>query len=220
MILSCERKRDETMKRPANKPAAADFSAVAGTLKAATGGAAPHHALQLMRDLADAAGPGPEGGDGKAGEARVVAAIEAAMALAPRDPLEAMLIAQMTAVNAAAMRALGRAAECTEHPKIETLYLREAARLMHLFVRQAEALDRRARRFGPSADAAEEAGASGEAAPDGKEVLEKLLAGIYERRRERAAQRTGDAIPVRKASEGRGDRGSGTRSGDLPAPDT
>ena len=62
----------------------------------------------------------------------------------PADALEAMLTEQMAAVNAAATRALERAAECSaEHPQIEALYLRQAARLMHLFVRQAEALDRR-----------------------------------------------------------------------------
>jgi NRPS condensation-like uncharacterized protein len=44
---------------------------------------------------------------------------------APRDELEAMLAEQMAAVNAAAMRALERAAECTkDHPQIEALYLR------------------------------------------------------------------------------------------------
>lgn len=62
---------------------------------------------------------------------------------APRDALEAMLAEQMAAVHAAAMRALERTAECKETPQIEALYLRQAARLMHLFVRQTEALDKR-----------------------------------------------------------------------------
>ena len=64
-------------------------------------------------------------------------------ALAPRDALEAMLAAQMAAVHAAGLRATRRAAECAEQPQIEALYLRQAARLMHLFTRQLEALDRR-----------------------------------------------------------------------------
>ena len=64
-------------------------------------------------------------------------------ALAPRDALEAMLAAQMAACHAAALRATKRAAECAEHPQVEALYMRQAARLMHLFVRQMEALDRR-----------------------------------------------------------------------------
>ena len=143
------------MKSTANKLTAADLSAIAGNLSAATGGAAPHHALRLMRELAGAASPGGAEAEaaadpaGESGESPVVAALEAAIALAPRDPLEGMLAAQMTAVHAAAMRCLGRAAECKEHPQIEALYLREASRLLHLFVRQAEALDRRAKRLGP-----------------------------------------------------------------------
>ena len=61
----------------------------------------------------------------------------------PADALEAMLAEQMAAVHEAAMRATERAAESAEHPQIEALYLRQAARLMHLFARQTEALDRR-----------------------------------------------------------------------------
>ena len=62
----------------------------------------------------------------------------------PRDALEAMLAEQMAAVHAAAMRALERAATCSEeHPQIEALYLRQAARLLHLFTRQMQALDKR-----------------------------------------------------------------------------
>ena len=128
------------MDLPASEPAAGDFPAAAGNLSAATGGAAPHHALQLMQELADAASPGGAAGaaaDGEAGEARVVAAIEAAIGLAPGDPLEAMLITQMAACHAAAMRCLGRAADCADRPQTEALYLRLAARLMNLFVRQA-----------------------------------------------------------------------------------
>jgi len=64
-------------------------------------------------------------------------------ALKPRDAVEAMLAEQMAAVHDAGTRALKRAAECKDHPQIEALYLRQAARLMHLFVRQAETLERR-----------------------------------------------------------------------------
>ena len=77
----------------------------------------------------------PEAGGGDAAELMA--------ALAAHGGLEAMLAEQMAAVHAAAMRATKRAAECSEHPQIEALYLRQAARLMHLFVRQTEALDRR-----------------------------------------------------------------------------
>ncbi|MDH3230239.1 MAG: hypothetical protein OEN55_10645 [Alphaproteobacteria bacterium] len=200
----------------------AEQATVAGNLRAATGGAAQHHALQLMRELTDAACPG--GADGaaaaeaagdEAGAARVVAAIEAAMGLAPCDPLEAMLVAQMAAGHAAAMRCLGRAAECADRPQIEALYLRLAARLMNLFVRQAEALDRRARRPGRTASAAEgaangtETAAGADAAePDGAAILDKLIADIHAGWRAEAAQRTED-----------GDRGSDARGDDFPAPD-
>jgi hypothetical protein len=64
-------------------------------------------------------------------------------ALAPRDPLEAMLVSQMAAAHVAALRATKRAAECADEPQIEALYARQAARLMHLFTRQMEALDKR-----------------------------------------------------------------------------
>ena len=62
----------------------------------------------------------------------------------PGDKLEAMLIEQMAAVHEAAMRCLSRAAETgAEHPETEARYLREAARLLNLFQRQSDALDRR-----------------------------------------------------------------------------
>ena len=62
----------------------------------------------------------------------------------PGDALEAMLIEQMAAVHEAAQRCLARAAEVSaDHPQIEALYLRQAARLLHLFQRQSDALDRR-----------------------------------------------------------------------------
>jgi len=123
----------------------ADHANIEENLKIASGGAAPALSWQTLRELAAAtAGGGPEDPDAAA---RVFAAVESAMALAPRDPLEGMLVAQMAAVNAAAMRCLVRAGECTEYPQIEALYLRLAARLLNLFVRQQEALDRRARQF-------------------------------------------------------------------------
>ncbi|MDH3231052.1 MAG: hypothetical protein OEN55_14785 [Alphaproteobacteria bacterium] len=166
----------------------ADLAVVAGNLSAATGGAAPHQALRLMQELTDAASPGgadgaaaaEEAGD-EAGAARVVAALEAAMALAPRDPLEGMLVAQMTAVHAAAMRCLGRAAACADHPKIEALYLREAARLLHLFQRQAEMLDRRARRLGrPAERAADPSGTAAAEAADAAAGIAWDMAGDAE----------------------------------------
>ena len=62
----------------------------------------------------------------------------------PGDKLEAMLIEQMAEVHEAALRCLARAAEvAAEHPEIEARYLREGARLLNLFQRQTDALDRR-----------------------------------------------------------------------------
>jgi len=173
----------------------ADVAAVAANLSAATGGAAPHHAWRLMRELADAACPGGAAdGDGDTdGASPVLAAFEAAMALAPRDPLEGMLVAQMAAVHAAAMRCLGRAAECGGQPQTEALYLREAARLLHLFQRQAETLDRRSRRLGPPQEAADAAAAPGDS-PDGAQILDALIADIHARMRARqGAEAEGDA---------------------------
>lgn len=184
------------MENAADGLSAAERATIDGNLKAATGGAAPHHAMQLIAEIVGAA----------AGEAHAQAAVEAAMALAPRDPLEGMLVAQMAAVHAAAMRALRRAAECTDWPQIEARYLREAARLLHLFVRQAEALDRRGRRLGPGRDPA--AGDAPPAAagpgdggdplagtdPEGRAILEQCLAALRadmeanRRAREQAAE--------------------------------
>ena len=82
----------------------------------------------------------------------VRAAAELLVGLTPGDALESMLAEQMAAVHEAALRATGRAAECREQPQIEALYLRQAARLMHLFVRQAEALDRRRAAAGKRAE--------------------------------------------------------------------
>ena len=86
--------------------------------------------------------------DDTAAETGGAEAAELPAALAPRDALEAMLTAQMAAAHEAALRAMERAAECAEHPQIEALYLRQATRLLHLFVRQTEALDRRPERPG------------------------------------------------------------------------
>ena len=89
--------------------------------------------------------------------------------------------------------------------------------MLHLFQRQSETLDRRARRLGAprQVDAASEAGADNgdAAAPDGQEVLERVLAELRERvaarERAEAAERTeGKARP-----EG---RGSGIRRGPDP----
>jgi hypothetical protein len=122
----------------------------------------------------------------------------------PRDELEAMLAEQMAAVHAAAMRALERAAECTkDHPQIEALYLRQAARLLHLFTRQTEALDRRRAAAGDRAE---------------RRAREAYLREKEERQEEERLYRVGLGPKPRrrpKRPAGRGNGASGERI-DLP----
>jgi hypothetical protein len=113
-------------------------------LAAATGGAAPELAQRLLLEVTGTLGLSFDPADEADDAAKAAAALQMMQAAAPRDPLEAMLAAQMTAVHGAAMRALRRAAECgAEYPQIEALYARQAARLTNLFMRQMEALERR-----------------------------------------------------------------------------
>jgi hypothetical protein len=98
----------------------------------------------------------------------------------PGDALEAMLVEQMAAVHAAAMRCLSRAEACGEHPEIEARYLREGARLLHLFQRQSDALDRR------RIAAEDRAGA--------RERTERMEARDWRRETDRA-KRTGEPAP-------------------------
>jgi hypothetical protein len=113
-------------------------------LAAATGGAAPELAQRLLLEVTGTLGLSFDPADEADDAAKAAAALQMMRAAAPRDPLEAMLAAQMTAVHGAAMRALRRAAECgAEYPQIEALYARQAARLTNLFMRQMEALERR-----------------------------------------------------------------------------
>jgi hypothetical protein len=118
-------------------------------------------------------------------------AAELLAALAPRDALEAMLASQMAAAHAAAVRAFERAAECAEHPQIEALYMRQAARLMHLFVRQMEALDKR--RAAAEARAEQKARAAYFLEKEQREEEERAfrLDGRPRPRRRRRAERTG-----------------------------
>ena len=129
-----------------------DETAVTGLLAAATGGAAPELARQLMRQVTDTLGLSFDPADEEDDSAKARAALQTLQAAAPRDPLEAMLAVQMAGCHEAAMRALKRAAECSDYPKIEALYARQAARLMQLFTRQMEALERR-RAQQPAAEA-------------------------------------------------------------------
>ncbi len=96
----------------------------------------------------------------------------------------------------AALRAALAAAECTEHPQIEALYLRQAARLMHLFARQAEALERCRDAAEARADEAEARAARLVAEASNAEAViaalkltvEKLRRELYGQRSERKAR--------------------------------
>jgi len=120
-----------------------DETAVTALLAAAMPGCAPELARRLMLDVTDTLGLSGDPADAEDDAAKAAAALQTMAAAAPRDPLEAMLAAQMAACHGAAMRAMKRAAECSEYPQIEALYGRQAARLMRLFMRQMEALARR-----------------------------------------------------------------------------
>ena len=120
-----------------------DEAAVTALLAAATAGCAPELAQKLMLQVTDAAGLSGEPEHEADDAAKAAVALQMMAAAAPRDALEAMLAAQMAAAHGAAMRAMRRAAECTDYPQIEALYARQAARLMGLFMRQMEVLERR-----------------------------------------------------------------------------
>jgi hypothetical protein len=120
-----------------------DQSAVSELLAAATGGAAPELSQRLLMEAAGALGLSGDPNRADENAMKIAAALQTLQAAAPRDPLEAMLAVQMAGCHAAAMRALRRAAECSDYPQIEALYARQAARLMTLFMRQTEALEKR-----------------------------------------------------------------------------
>lgn len=115
----------------------------AALLAAAMPGCAPELAQRLLMEVCDTLGLSGAPEDEADDAAKVAAALQMIQAAAPRDPLEAMLAAQMAACHGAAMRALRQAAKCADYPKIEALYARQAARLMQLYSRQTEALERR-----------------------------------------------------------------------------
>ena len=138
---------------------------------------------------------------------------EAAALLAgaePADALESMLVKQMAAVHDAALRAVARAAECQDNPQVEALYLRQAARLMHLFVRQAEALDRR-RAAAEDRDMARVWEAERKARVEASERREA-------EERARVLRRYIPDPPRRRNRSGGPDAGNGTRKPAAPPP--
>ena len=129
-------------------------------LEPATGTADRDLAVRLLLDVArgtglGAAGAGAapaddgddDGGGASAGDrnaAWALAATLAAMrAIGPRDGLEGMLAAQMVAVHGAAMNFTGRALGPGQPMAARAVHMSQAARLMALFTRQMEVLERR-----------------------------------------------------------------------------
>ena len=88
--------------------------AASDALAAAGGGAAPELARRLM--------------------------LQAAGADLEDDPLSAMLAVQAAAVHEAALGLLRRAGDCADESGTGAVCTRQAARLLHLFVRQAKTL--------------------------------------------------------------------------------
>jgi hypothetical protein len=128
----------------------------------------------------------------------------------PGDALEAMLIEQTAAVHDAAMRCLSRAAEvAAEHPEIEARYLREAARLLNLFQRQTDALDRR--RIKAEDRAATNARDARFAEKDWQEDCGR--ARLNGKRPPKRPERPGPAWPAWPARAEAGEDGAGTAEG-------
>ena len=74
---------------------------------------------------------------------RILRAIELYQSLDPRDGMEGMLAAQMVGAHHAAMECLRRAAIPGQFIPAQEMYLRNAQRMMGLYMKQAAALDRR-----------------------------------------------------------------------------
>jgi len=145
-----------------------DERAISALLAAATGGAAPELAQRLLLQVTDTLGLSGDPEREEDDALKAAAALQMLQAAAPRDPLEAMLATQMAAVHEAAMRAMKRAAECSDYPQIEALYARQAGRLMGLFMRQTEALEKRRVRAASREAAARQAKAPQDAKENGR----------------------------------------------------
>ncbi len=85
----------------------------------------------------------PLDGQSEADQARRVEATVAALAgIDARDPQESMLAAQMVATHDTAMQCLARAARPGQSAQVREAATRQAVRLMSLYGRQIDALDR------------------------------------------------------------------------------
>ena len=111
-------------------------------LRRATGTGDPHLRKRLIRDMMGCLAVAGDGASRPTGDA-VGAALAALEALEPADAVDGMLGVQAVACHAAAMDCLHRAARRDGPAAARDWNLRHAARLMALYGRQIEALDRR-----------------------------------------------------------------------------
>jgi hypothetical protein len=79
---------------------------------------------------------------GRPREDAVLAIVAALEAIAPSDGLEGMLATQMVGTHEAAMECLRRAMLVNQTPKGSDLNLKHAAKLLQIYARQVEALDK------------------------------------------------------------------------------
>ena len=112
-----------------------------GPPAAVTGTAHAGLAARLASQVAEALWL-PGGIEAAEQAARVAAALAALKGLAPRDELEGMLGVQMVAVHGAAMECLRRAAGGQADAAGRAAELRQAGRLIALYAKQVEALNR------------------------------------------------------------------------------
>jgi hypothetical protein len=113
-----------------------DKTLAAALMEAACGTDSWEFAASLLSQLMGALNRGNE-----TNEVAINGALAALHSLAPRDELEAMLIAQMVATNAAALEHLGKAGRADYLPRAEH-HGRLAAKLLHAYAAQMEALRR------------------------------------------------------------------------------
>ena len=102
----------------------------------------PRKTTERKRPMDDAAGSEvlAAAGGGAAPELARRLLLQAAGADLEDDPLSAMLAVQAAAVHEAALSLLRRAGECADESGTGAVCARQAARLLHLFVRQAKTL--------------------------------------------------------------------------------
>ena len=107
----------------------------------ATGNDDPLAQTQLIGQLRDSLWL-PDGLEVEEQARRVQAAMAMLEAIGPQDGIEGLLAVQMTATHNAVLECLRRAMLDGEHPAVREQSLKHAAKLLDIYMRQVEALDR------------------------------------------------------------------------------